>query len=70
MITGVFIQKVKQFVAKLGASTNRDSTWDERRRRTGVDRDIENEKPTNQKQDKECAKENVMSITASFCTTS
>lgn len=56
------VQKIEWYIIKLGASSNRDLYRNERRRICVVDRDVENEKPTNQRQDEECVKDNSMSI--------
>jgi len=59
----LYVREVKRCIAKLGASSNRDSSRDEQERRTcTVDRDIESDKPTNQRQDEECVKEISTSI--------
>lgn len=56
------IQKVKWCIVKLDASSNRDLSRDERGRRTrAIERDVESEKSTNQRQDEECVKENFKS---------
>lgn len=59
----MYIRKVKWYIAKLGASSNRNSFRDEQERQMcTVDRDIESDKLTNQGQDEECVKEIPMSI--------
>jgi len=59
----MYVRDVKRCIAKLGASSNRDSSRDEQgRQMCTVDRDVENEKPTNQRQDEECVKEILTSI--------
>lgn len=59
----MYVRDVKQCVTKLGSSSNRDSSRDEQGSRScTVDRDVESEKPTNQRQDEECVKEILTSI--------
>jgi len=59
----MFVRDVKQCIAKLGASSNRDSSRDEQGQRLcTIDRDVESENSMNERQHEECVKEIPMSI--------
>lgn len=57
-------------IAKLGTSSNGDMSREQGQRMCMVDRDIESDKSTNQRQDEECMNEIPTSIISNFYATS